>query len=79
MGIHGEPGIMVSDKIPADELVDMLMNKILDDMDLTEGDRVSVMINGLGATPLEELYIVFRAVHNPELSCGRYPEPDTAL
>ena len=63
MGIHGEPGIMVSDKIPADELVDMLMNKLIDDMDLTEGNRVSVMINGLGATPLEELYIVFRAVH----------------
>ena len=61
MGIHGEPGIMLSDRMPADELVDMLMKKLLDDMPLAERDRVSVMINGLGATSLEELYIVYRA------------------
>ena len=54
MGIHGEPGIMLSDRMPADELVDMLMKKLLDDMPLAERDRVSVMINGLGATSLEE-------------------------
>lgn len=63
MGIHGEPGIMVSDKMPADELVAMIMEKLIDDMPLAENDRVSIMINGLGATPLEELYIVYRATH----------------
>ena len=62
MGIHGEPGILVSDRMPADELVDLLMGKLLNDMPLADGDRVSVMINGLGATSLEELYIVYRAV-----------------
>lgn len=70
MGIHGEPGIMLSDRMPADELVDMLMKKLLDDMPLAERDRVSVMINGLGATSLEELYIVYRAVQKKLSNIG---------
>ena len=70
MGIHGEPGIMLSDRMPADELVDMLMKKLLDDMPLADGDRVSVMINGLGATSLEELYIVYRAVQKKLSNIG---------
>jgi dihydroxyacetone kinase-like protein len=40
-----------------------MMKKIFDDMQLNEGDEVSVMVNGLGATPLEELLIVYRKVH----------------
>jgi dihydroxyacetone kinase-like protein len=41
----------------------VILEKILDDMPLTEKDEVSVMVNGLGATPLEELIIVYRAIH----------------
>lgn len=63
MGIHGEPGIEVRKMMGADEVASLVLSKILADMPLVSGDEVSVMVNGLGATPLEELLIVFRAVH----------------
>lgn len=63
MGIHGEAGIEVSGMLRADEIAELLLTKILDDMPLTVGDEASVMINGLGATPLEEQFIVYRSVH----------------
>jgi len=62
MGIHGEPGIEVCKMMTADEVAITITDKILADMPLAKGDEVSVMINGLGATPLEELLIVFRKV-----------------
>lgn len=63
MGIHGEPG-MYSEKIAsADEVADLLTNLILKDIDINENDSVSILVNGLGSTPLEELYIVYRKVH----------------
>ncbi|MCX7028189.1 MAG: dihydroxyacetone kinase subunit DhaK [Spirochaetes bacterium] len=63
MGIHGEPGIEVRPMMNADEVASLILSKILADMPLERGDEVSVMVNGLGATPLEELLIVFRAIH----------------
>ncbi|MFA5852876.1 MAG: dihydroxyacetone kinase subunit DhaK [Spirochaetales bacterium] len=63
MGIHGEPGIEVRKMMGADEIVALVLGKIMDDLPLASGDEVAVMVNGLGATPLEELLIVFRAVH----------------
>ncbi|MBO5493548.1 MAG: dihydroxyacetone kinase subunit DhaK [Pyramidobacter sp.] len=62
MGIHGEPGIEVRKMMTADEVAEALMSRICDDMPLAKGDEVSVMVNGLGATPLEELFIVYRKV-----------------
>lgn len=58
MGIHGEPGIERSDIKSADEVTDVLLEKVLNHLKLSEGSEVAVMINGLGATPLMELYIV---------------------
>ena len=63
MGIHGEPGIEVRKMMTADEIARTLLAKILGDMPLAGGDEVSVMVNGLGATPLEELLIVYRKLH----------------
>ena len=63
MGIHGEKGIEVTKMMTADETAETLVNRILEDMPLQEGDEVSVMVNGLGATPLEEQLIVYRRVH----------------
>ena len=60
MGIHGEPGIEVREMMTADDIADLLLEKILDDMSVNKGDRVSVMVNGLGATPKEELLIIYR-------------------
>jgi dihydroxyacetone kinase-like protein len=62
MGIHGEPGIERRKMMTADEVAEDLLGKILADMPLAEGDEVTVMVNGLGATPLEELLIVYRRV-----------------
>lgn len=57
IGIHGEPGTHREALRPADEIVDMLMEKILADIDYN-GSEVAVMINGCGSTPLMELFIV---------------------
>ncbi len=63
MGIHGEPGIEVRKMMTADEIAELVVAKIVADMPLKKGDEVSVMVNGLGATPLEEQYIVYRRIH----------------
>ncbi len=63
MGIHGEPGVEVRKMMTADEIALMIVDYITKDMPLAQGDEISVLVNGLGATPLEELYIVYRKVH----------------
>jgi dihydroxyacetone kinase-like protein len=60
MGIHGEPGIWRDKLKTADEIAEEMLSRLLADMPLQEGDRASVMVNSLGATPPEELYIVYR-------------------
>ncbi len=64
MGIHGEKGIEMRKMMTADELAGLLMEWITGDMPLESGDEVSVMVNGLGATPLEEQLIVYRGVYH---------------
>ena len=63
VGIHGEPGRERMEIRRADEVVDLLVEPIWRDLDLHEGDRAIVMVNGLGGTPRQELYIVYRHVH----------------
>ncbi len=63
MGIHGEPGVRRGVLAPADSIADELVEAILADLDLAAGDRVAALVNGLGATPKEELYILYRQVH----------------
>ena len=63
MGIHGEPGIKREKLKPANDLVDDLYKRIIDDSKLTNNDNIAVMINSLGATPLEELYIISKRVN----------------
>lgn len=63
MGIHGEPGMKREKLQTADEISERMTVAILDDLKPQEGDRLAVMINGLGATPPEELYIIYRKVH----------------
>lgn len=63
IGIHGEPGTHKENLKSADEIVDMLLEKILADIDYS-GSDVAVMVNGSGATPLMELFIVNNHVHD---------------
>jgi phosphoenolpyruvate---glycerone phosphotransferase subunit DhaK len=63
IGIHGEPGIRRGKLLPADEIATDIVERLVADLGLKGGEEVSVLVNGLGATPLEELYIVYREVH----------------
>jgi dihydroxyacetone kinase-like protein len=60
VGIHGEPGRERMKLKAADEIVAMLMEPILSDLPFRSGDPVLLFVNGLGGTPLIELYIVYR-------------------
>ncbi|WP_062237544.1 dihydroxyacetone kinase subunit DhaK [Fictibacillus sp. FJAT-27399] len=62
LGHHGEPGVEKGDLQPADQVADRLVQDILADMPLGEGEKVAVLVNGLGSTTKMELYIVFRRV-----------------
>lgn len=63
MGIHGEPGVQRGKMMTSKELADSLTNAILADADIREDDEVAVLVNGLGATSREELYIFFHDVN----------------
>jgi phosphoenolpyruvate---glycerone phosphotransferase subunit DhaK len=61
MGIHGEPGIWRDKLKPADVIAAEMVDRLLEESP-AEAKRISVLVNGLGATPLEELFIVYRQV-----------------
>lgn len=63
VGIHGEAGRQRLPLEPADKIVAQLTEALLVDIDLRPGDEVLAMVSGLGATPIQELYIVFHALH----------------
>lgn len=60
MGIHGEPGLWRSKMKPADEIVEDMITRLLAERPAGHGGRVSILVNSLGATPLEELLILYR-------------------
>ncbi|MEX2692770.1 dihydroxyacetone kinase subunit DhaK [Rhizobium mongolense] len=62
MGIHGEPGVARGPLKTADEVTDELMDSILREMNASPGDRIAVLVNSLGSTPMMELYIMMRRV-----------------
>ncbi len=62
MGIHGETGIRRAKLAPADAITDEMMDKIIADLPYQSGDKVAVLVNGLGATTLDEQYIVTRRI-----------------
>jgi len=61
LGIHGEPGMRRAKLAPVDAIVDEMVGAILADLDYASSE-VAVLVNGLGATPAEELYVVYRRV-----------------
>lgn len=63
VGIHGEPGNHRGPLETADQITDRFLTEILRELKLVEGDEVAVLVNGLGATPPEELYLIYRRVH----------------
>jgi len=63
IGIHGEPGRRRVPLAPADEIAEMLVTPVIEDLPFRNGDQVLAFVNGMGGTPLMELYIVLRAVY----------------
>ena len=60
VGIHGEPGRRRDKMKSAHEIVEEMFNAVVDDLPFKENDRVALMINGMGGTPISELYIAYR-------------------
>ena len=64
VGIHGEPGRRRDKWAPANELVEELLEAVVSDLPFASGDRVALMINGLGGTPISELYLLYGIAHD---------------
>jgi phosphoenolpyruvate---glycerone phosphotransferase subunit DhaK len=64
IGIHGEPGRYREPMAPAAQIVERLATAVVEDLPYNSGDRVLAMVNGMGGTPLIELFIVYRELHN---------------
>jgi len=62
IGIHGEPGRRREKLAPIDDMAEWLVSPIVSDLGLTRGDNVLAFLNGMGGTPLIELYIAFNSV-----------------
>lgn len=63
VGIHGEPGRRRAKLVPANDIVDELLGAVVPDLPYASGDRVALMINGLGGTPISELYLLYGIAH----------------
>ena len=63
IGIHGEPGRKRVPLQPANKIVDELFEAVAEDLPYKEGDEVALMINGMGGTPISELYILYGHAH----------------
>jgi dihydroxyacetone kinase-like protein len=63
VGIHGEPGRERRKLTNADAIADELLEAVVTDLPYNSGDKVALMVNGLGGTPISELYIVYRRAH----------------
>jgi len=64
MGIHGEPGLERTKLKKADEIAAIMAEKVINDLPFKSGDEVAVLVNGLGATPPEELFILYNRIHD---------------
>ncbi len=64
IGHHGEPGVLISDLRSAKEIADLAFDYILKDLPFAENDEVVVLVSGLGATPVMELYIAFNRAYD---------------
>jgi dihydroxyacetone kinase-like protein len=63
VGIHGEPGRSREKLAPANEIIDTMLDAVVSDLPYNSGDNVALMINGLGGTPISELYILYGRAH----------------
>ncbi len=70
MGVHGEPGVSRKTLPTAAELAGDMTRRLLTDLGARDGDEVGVLVNGLGTTPLSELFVMFRSIHPLVVAAG---------
>ena len=70
VGIHGEPGRRRAKMKPANDIIDELLEAVVSDLPYESGDRVALMINGLGGTPISELYLLYGRAHQQLVDRG---------
>jgi dihydroxyacetone kinase-like protein len=70
VGIHGEPGRERKKLTNADAIADELLDTVVGDLPYSSGDEVALMINGLGGTPISELYILYGRAHQQLVDRG---------
>ena len=63
LGVHGEPGVSSSHMRPAAEVADLLLDTLLADRPTGAGERVAVLLNGLGSTQYEEMFVLYKDIH----------------
>jgi len=75
IGIHGEPGRRRVKLAPAAEIVEMLATPVIEDLELKAGEQVLAFVNGMGGTPLIELYVAYnelqRILQGKQIGIGR--------
>jgi dihydroxyacetone kinase-like protein len=70
MGIHGEPGVSRQALLPAAELASDMTQRLLADLQPKSADEIAILVNGLGTTPLSELFVMFRSIHPVLIKAG---------
>src|SRR5262249_45305294 len=70
VGIHGEPGRRREKLASSDDITDELLEAVQSDLPYQSGDEVALMVNGLGGTPISELYIVYGRAHQKLAGAG---------
>jgi dihydroxyacetone kinase len=70
LGIHGEPGVNTTDMLPAAEIAKLLVETVIADTPTTASSRAAVMLNGLGSTKYEELFVIYKDVSKQLGSVG---------
>jgi dihydroxyacetone kinase-like protein len=70
VGIHGEPGRRREKITNANAIADELFDAVAQDIPFNSGDRVAIMVNGLGGTPITELYVLYARVHERAEQAG---------
>jgi dihydroxyacetone kinase len=64
LGVHGEPGIQTGDMVTGRELGKLMADKVLADTPQGAGNRVAILVNGLGSTKYEELFVLYSSIAN---------------
>ncbi len=70
LGIHGEPGVRTAERVGADELADILVDTVLAELPAVGAGRVAVLVNGLGRTKYEELFVTYKRIHRRLSAAG---------